>query len=572
MLQKRFPGVIAFTLLNASLFATEITNRTFYIAWDDRSENESGFCIECKHVSETRWTILDSTAANQNVYGPIILNEEDICQIRVYAFNEYGNSACSNTLTVSVEGTFEPVQLSWPSFSENDQYNIYYNTYPFSNPDEDSLLAQSVRDTDALTPGIQWTDFSHGPEDTLHNHYYTITEDCKLSLADSFYRIGSLSYNLKRIGNLGINHLALPVCLPDASNAGTIMNLIPNAESIASWSPDIQQYSYYNPANPSTNFKLHAGSTFIVNVMSGDIWSVTGEIIPTKYNLITTNLTNFNEIMMPMQTGNISSASQLMGEIPWCNSVAFWDPAIQSYSQYIPNVPDSDFPVYSGQPYFIHVTRPVVWPSDSQPALSKISGATPIVDHVPHTVIGPIDTALKQKVILEAFISSRPDEKLDTREPAIQILDQYWMIQCAVFRTSWKIGDRLIIRASLRSGERIELSVPLTVNPFDICDETIQFSGNTPNKSGLLQCYPNPFNETVTIPYNIAQENHVTISIINILGEKVVTLVNQVQTQGYHEISWNGRDNSNQYVASNLYFVLFKDKTMTHKEKLILLQ
>ena len=570
--KKRFHQYLILSLFHTSLIAAEMINGPFSIVWNDESDNESGFCIEFKLVSDTVWTILDSTKTGLNMYGPINLKENRITMIRVYAFNEYGNSSYSDTLTVLNLGSSVPVKLSWPSFSENNLYNIYYNTSPFNDLSGDTLLAQSVTDSDALTPGIQWTDFSHSSEDTLHNHYYTITEVFELPLADSVYRIGCLSYELKRFENSGVNHLALPVLCPEINDARAFMDLIPGSISVATWQHDMQNYFYYNSSDETTNFSIRTGDTFIADVMNGGLWTVTGEIIPTEYQLVTTDLTNFNEIMMPMQVRNISSASQLMREIPWCNSVAFWDPAIQSYRQYIPNVPDSDFPVFSGYPYFIHVTRPVTWPSDSQPALSKMSAAKPLADHVPHTVLGYMDDESNNRIVLEAFISSRPDEKLTVPGPAIKIQDRLWTVQCAAFNTSWQIGDQFIIRARQDDQPPIELAVRLTADPADICDRTLHFSESLQKNIELLPAYPNPFNHSLTIHYNISSENHVNISIINLLGEKITKLVDQVQPKGHYEIKWNGRDNRDQPVASNIYFIVFKLKTETYKQKIILLQ
>lgn len=70
----------------------------------------------------------------------------------------------------------------------------------------------------------------------------------------------------------------------------------------------------------------------------------------------------------------------------------------------------------------------------------------------------------------------------------------------------------------------------------------------------LDQNRPNPFNPSTTVNYSLARKSHVNISIFNILGQKVVTLVNGEQEAGPHEAVWEGRDGNGHQVASGIYF------------------
>ncbi|MEO8233151.1 MAG: T9SS type A sorting domain-containing protein [Ignavibacteriota bacterium] len=55
----------------------------------------------------------------------------------------------------------------------------------------------------------------------------------------------------------------------------------------------------------------------------------------------------------------------------------------------------------------------------------------------------------------------------------------------------------------------------------------------------LEQNYPNPFNPSTTIRYAIPNESKVSITVFNSLGQEVATLVNDIQTAGYHEVKFN---------------------------------
>ncbi len=65
----------------------------------------------------------------------------------------------------------------------------------------------------------------------------------------------------------------------------------------------------------------------------------------------------------------------------------------------------------------------------------------------------------------------------------------------------------------------------------------------------LAQNYPNPFNPTTVINWQLTIDSHVELSIFNILGQKVVTLVNEKQKAGRHKIEWDAT-----IVSSGIYY------------------
>lgn len=73
-------------------------------------------------------------------------------------------------------------------------------------------------------------------------------------------------------------------------------------------------------------------------------------------------------------------------------------------------------------------------------------------------------------------------------------------------------------------------------------------------KSILYQNYPNPFNPTTTISFSIPEDSKVGVSIYNIKGQKVKTLVNDELEKGLHKIIWDSKDNNGKSVSSGVYF------------------
>jgi flagellar hook assembly protein FlgD len=69
----------------------------------------------------------------------------------------------------------------------------------------------------------------------------------------------------------------------------------------------------------------------------------------------------------------------------------------------------------------------------------------------------------------------------------------------------------------------------------------------------LIGNYPNPFNPTTTIRYEIDQPGEVSLTVFNMLGQKVADLVNGAQTAGVYEVDWDGRDAGGKLAASGVY-------------------
>ena len=70
-----------------------------------------------------------------------------------------------------------------------------------------------------------------------------------------------------------------------------------------------------------------------------------------------------------------------------------------------------------------------------------------------------------------------------------------------------------------------------------------------PATYSLDQNFPNPFNPSTTIRYSVAHRSHVTLTVFNMLGEKVATLVNEMQEPGSHDVRFDAAG-----LASGAYF------------------
>ena len=75
-----------------------------------------------------------------------------------------------------------------------------------------------------------------------------------------------------------------------------------------------------------------------------------------------------------------------------------------------------------------------------------------------------------------------------------------------------------------------------------------------PLKYNFSQNYQNPFNPSTTIRYEIPKISRVTLTVFNLLGEKIKMLVDVEMQAGRYSVLWNGQNESGKKIPSGLYF------------------
>ncbi len=88
----------------------------------------------------------------------------------------------------------------------------------------------------------------------------------------------------------------------------------------------------------------------------------------------------------------------------------------------------------------------------------------------------------------------------------------------------------------------------------------------------LRSNYPNPFNPSTTINFSLPQEDNVNLSIYNIRGQLVKTLINDNLERGEHSVEWSGLDTNNRHVGSGVYFYRLDSSHGTKIKRMILLK
>ncbi len=139
------------------------------------------------------------------------------------------------------------------------------------------------------------------------------------------------------------------------------------------------------------------------------------------------------------------------------------------------------------------------------------------------------------------------------------------------------------------SGDTANITIttdPISLLPGELRIYTDQYL--TPPEPGLLktdpleleipiefrlsQNYPNPFNPTTIIDFSLATSGMTSLTIHDLLGREVVTLISSRQSVGWHSVTWNGQNQSGVSVAAGMYIYTLKTEQSTVSKKLVLLK
>jgi hypothetical protein len=111
----------------------------------------------------------------------------------------------------------------------------------------------------------------------------------------------------------------------------------------------------------------------------------------------------------------------------------------------------------------------------------------------------------------------------------------------------------------------------LLVDPFLLAKPALG-QPELPQSFVLHDCYPNPFNPSTNISFELPNQQVVSIAIFNLLGQNIRTLANSSFGPGVHTLEWDGKDNSGQDVGSGVYFFRFTSEYFYGSKKMTLIR
>ncbi|MGA8263209.1 MAG: phospholipase D-like domain-containing protein, partial [Ignavibacteriaceae bacterium] len=95
----------------------------------------------------------------------------------------------------------------------------------------------------------------------------------------------------------------------------------------------------------------------------------------------------------------------------------------------------------------------------------------------------------------------------------------------------------------------------------------VKDDSKAPTTFKLMQNYPNPFNPSTVITYSIPKESHVTLTVFNILGQQIKTLVDQEKSTGTYKVNFDGSG-----LSSGVYFYCVRAGDYFRVRKMLLLK
>jgi hypothetical protein len=93
-----------------------------------------------------------------------------------------------------------------------------------------------------------------------------------------------------------------------------------------------------------------------------------------------------------------------------------------------------------------------------------------------------------------------------------------------------------------------------------------------PSVINLSQNYPNPFNPSTVIDYQLSVAGNVKLSVYDLLGQEIKTLVDSYQSAGGHSIFWNVMNDNNIHVNSGVFFYSLTSNKQSIRKKMILMR
>ena len=142
-------------------------------------------------------------------------------------------------------------------------------------------------------------------------------------------------------------------------------------------------------------------------------------------------------------------------------------------------------------------------------------------------------------------------------------------------------GNARLVRLTFRvldktAGSTVDISQALISNPAGGISQLL--GAHTadvraiPETFELGQNFPNPFNPETVVPFAVPETGDVRVSIYNVLGQEIRTLVDNNLPAGFHRIVWDGKDLQGKTLASGIYFVRMSAERFTDVRKMMLLK
>ena len=93
-----------------------------------------------------------------------------------------------------------------------------------------------------------------------------------------------------------------------------------------------------------------------------------------------------------------------------------------------------------------------------------------------------------------------------------------------------------------------------------------------PDEFALHQNFPNPFNPTTSIRFDLPTQEKVNIIIFDVMGRNIRSLLNENRNAGYHNIQWDAKNDLGEHVSAGMYIYIIQAGEHRSVKKMVLLK
>ena len=184
--------------------------------------------------------------------------------------------------------------------------------------------------------------------------------------------------------------------------------------------------------------------------------------------------------------------------------------------------------------------------------------------------------------VYAAQLTSKADFSLMSIEGVSAALPEGWQMQWNVVDNELRVamagttplssGEVAAITVRLKNKEsRLNFSSDAMLNESSQSLGAVEIAA-VPTTFALELNYPNPFNPSTTMKYQIPNDANVSLDVYNLQGQKIRTLVAKEQKAGYYSVVWDGRNEAGQTVSSGLYLYRVQAGSFVAVHKMMLIK
>ena len=175
-------------------------------------------------------------------------------------------------------------------------------------------------------------------------------------------------------------------------------------------------------------------------------------------------------------------------------------------------------------------------------------------------IIRSCDNDLAHDFLEAALILQRKSRPAIERNQCTQVLDLTLISRKFLYQAAYLCGQEARLLAAFPDLER---PLPNNFSEPDTQDSIPGFS---------IKNSPNPFNDRTVISYTLPSDAKVTLTIYNVRGQKVKTLVDEFQTAGAKRVIWDGTNKNGEKVASGVYFYRLEAGNIKATKRMVLVK